>query len=271
MITQAKYESLRKRFKQYIQSLPASDEFILQHIQLKISHTYHVVRNSHLIARLSQWAGPDIIMAKTIGLLHDLGRFEQFIEFRTFDDSLSVNHAQLGIEISEKKGFISCISDPSDRNMVTQTILNHNIASILPDTDRRVGVFARLLRDADKLDIWRLLTEMNVVNKILPNKDPMINEASEYRVPASIVQCFRNRSTVSASEAKTMNDFRLQRLSWIFDMNFRATFVLLRQRNYIEKILSRIPRSPEVDEIACILHAYAEQKLLSQSDPGSVI
>jgi hypothetical protein len=56
-----------------------------------------------------------------------------------------------------------------------------------------------------------------------------------------------------------MNDYRLLRLSWIYDMNFPPTFGLIIKRDYATKILAKIPPSLKKDEIANIIHCYIKQ------------
>ena len=34
-----------------------------------------------------------------IGLLHDIARFEQYTKYKTFRDSISIDHGDLGVEI----------------------------------------------------------------------------------------------------------------------------------------------------------------------------
>ena len=41
----------------------------------------------------------DIKLAELIGLLHDIGRFEQLKRFNTFVDKKSINHGEFGGEI----------------------------------------------------------------------------------------------------------------------------------------------------------------------------
>ena len=41
-------------------------------------------------------------IAEAVALLHDVGRFEQYKRYGTFNDRKSVNHAALGVEIMKK-------------------------------------------------------------------------------------------------------------------------------------------------------------------------
>ncbi len=117
-------------------------------------------------------------------------------------------------------------------------------------------LFSRLLRDADKLDIWRLTLDQNVAFTIMDEKEP-----DHYRVPEMILSRFREGRVVLLEFAESMNDFRLLRLSWIFDMNFPATFSIIEKKEYIKKILAKIPEFPEKKEISAILHTHCRNRI----------
>jgi predicted DNA-binding transcriptional regulator YafY len=118
-----------------------------------------------------------------------------------------------------------------------------------------VLLFSRLLRDADKLDIWRLTLDQNVAFTIRNEKEP-----ESYRIPEPILNRIREGRVVLVPFAESMNDFRLLRLSWVFDMNFPATFSIIEKKGSIEKILARIPEFPEKKEISAILHSYCRSR-----------
>lgn len=255
MITSADYKLMVARFKIYLGSLTIQDSVIQKHINLKVRHTYHVVSNSMLIARSTGLSQPDIQLTRAIALVHDIGRFQQFISYGTFDDSLSVNHAEFGVQLLTDLDFFNGIGDQSTRSIIILALLNHNIPAADPGLDDRTLLFAHLLRDADKLDIWEILTTRNIVNTIIESDEP-----ESYMVPDVIYESFQNRHTVPPVAAQTMNDFRLLRLSWIYDMNFSATFRLIVNRDYVNRILSRIPPSDKKNEIGRIIQEYVAQR-----------
>ena len=74
----------------------------------------------------------------------------------------------------------------------------------------------------------------------------------------TFLTCFRNGQIVPS--AVSMNDYRLLRLSWIYDMNFPATFALILKHDYLPKILAKIPPSNEKDEIAGIILEYVTRR-----------
>ena len=52
------------------------------------------------------------------------------------------------------------------------------------------------------------------------------------------------------------NDMKLMLLSWIFDINFKPTFVTIKKRKYIEKILSFLPDTGDIRKISKHIEEY---------------
>jgi putative nucleotidyltransferase with HDIG domain len=257
MVSSADFKKLLIRFNAYLESLVIPDQIAREHIDLKVKHTYHVISNIMYIARKLGLSEPDIQLAKTIALVHDIGRFQQFINYGTFDDALSVNHAEFGVKILHESNFFKGILDNALHAIIVQSILNHNIARVNPDLGNRLLLFSKLIRDADKIDIWEILTVRDVVFKILDQESPIT-----YEVPDDIYACYQAGQVVPATCAETMNDYRLLRLSWIYDMNFPATFQLITKRDCANKILAKIPPSQKKDDIATIIHRYINHKAM---------
>ena len=75
-------------------------------IDLKINHTNRVVSLCGKIARSINLSKKEVDISKLIGLLHDIGRFEQYKKYKTFNDKKSVDHADLGVEVLRKDDYL---------------------------------------------------------------------------------------------------------------------------------------------------------------------
>lgn len=241
------FHSLSHRFLQYVNSLSATDTRIKAHFDLKVWHTFRVVRNIGDIAR-GEGFGPDVAeMARVIGLLHDIGRFRQFMEYGTFDDSVSINHAEMSVKVVLQEGLSDMFSEDQVQ-LITRAILQHNIPAVTDTSDPEVYLHARLLRDADKSDIWKLAAETDVMYTLDPEK-----QDGSYTIPDDIRECFVHNRIVRVGMASCLNDYHLLRLAWIFDINFGATFRLLLQKDYASVILAKLPPSDALREITAII------------------
>ena len=100
----------KKWFLDYVDQFSSPEVFIQENIKLKIEHTARVCENILLLAKAEKVGEEGSRLAETIALFHDLGRFEQFMKYRTFKDSESENHALLGVKILKNTGILSHLS-----------------------------------------------------------------------------------------------------------------------------------------------------------------
>ena len=135
-------------------------------VALKVEHTFRVAGLCDVISDSLGMTGYDKDLAWLLGMLHDIGRFEQVRRYHTFRDALSVNHAELSADILFREGliknFIKVEDDPaeSDDYLLTEKAIRlHNVFQLPDDLTERELRFATILRDADKLDILRVNVE----------------------------------------------------------------------------------------------------------------
>ena len=95
-------EAAKQTFKEYIKNYNPEDE----KIKLKIAHIERVSQIAKKLAEDLKLSQEDIELAELIGLLHDIGRFEQVKRFHTFVDKDSVNHGELGVKILFENSLI---------------------------------------------------------------------------------------------------------------------------------------------------------------------
>jgi putative nucleotidyltransferase with HDIG domain len=254
-ITSGTFLDLSKRFLAYVQSFDTTDDYVKKHLELKVRHTFCVISNIQHIANKTGLITHEYHLARIIALLHDIGRFKQFAVYHTYNDEISVNHADLGIEVLSEEGFLKQF-EPPVALLIKDTVLYHNIPRITSEVTGKALFFTRMLRDADKIDIWKLMTEMDIIYTIDQHEI-----TDQYKISDGIYQCYLEKRVVTLDHATSMNDFRMLRLSWIFDMNFAATFSLLINKQYAKKILAKIPWSERLEEIERIIHGYMQQQV----------
>ncbi|MDQ1276135.1 MAG: hypothetical protein QG610_1710 [Euryarchaeota archaeon] len=232
----------QKWFFEYVNQFSSPDSFIQENIELKIEHTGRVCRNILLLAKSEKISENECMLAEAIALFHDLGRFDQFMKYKTFRDSESENHAILSVNILNKEKVLSCLS-AEEENLVLKAVEYHNMMEIPKNIEKesKLYFFSRLIRDADKIDILRLASEE------YSDEDKHLNPALELYLPDTkgysepILSEILNNRMAKISDMKNRNDVKLLRLSWIFDINFPATFSLLKEYGYLEKIMSSLP------------------------------
>lgn len=254
---------LRSWFQDYVRSFYSEDTFISQNVLLKEEHSFRVCENASLIAISEKMDEENYYLALVIALLHDIGRFEQISRYRTFNDRISENHALLGVKILDAERTLSFAS-AQERHIILTAIRNHNLRDISDDLDGKALLHARLIRDADKLDIYKILTDYYVTKAISPN--PVLEHGLP-DVPVysrHLIQVIFNNTIASTDGVTTCNDMNLTRLAWVFDLNFTETFRLVKEKGYIKKLIDTFPQNSEINAVQDHLQKYMDTMLGNQ-------
>ena len=89
-------QKVKEEFNKYVQNFDVTDD----KIKLKKEHIERVVLLSKMIAQDLNLNDEQILLAEVIGYFHDIGRFKQVEEYDTFNDKISVNHAEYSLRIN---------------------------------------------------------------------------------------------------------------------------------------------------------------------------
>ena len=245
----------------YMKSFYTDDEEVQNGILIKETHTGYVTTNCVALAKHLKLNQHDVELAEMIGLFHDVGRFRQYTIYKTFNDADSEDHADLGIKVINELDFFKQISR-EDFQIVEFAIGQHNKKEIAPCDDDRKILFAKIIRDADKLDIYRVLEPYFAQENAskMPNfiKGKQIADISD-----DFVEHFAKGEQADYREIRTNGDRKIVRLMWIYNVNFAWTMKKIAERGYIEKIIENLPRnernSARIDEGIEKLYKFVEK------------
>ena len=121
-------------------------------IKLKIVHTYGVMECSKKIAEDMKMSAEDCELAQLIGLLHDIGRFEQLKCYNSFEPG-TMDHAAFGVRILFEERLIRRFVEEDKWDEIIKTAIGHHSDNCLKGiTNERELMHAQIIRDADKLD-----------------------------------------------------------------------------------------------------------------------
>lgn len=277
-------------FSQYLSSLPpvpepdflenaktflrfASDfDLTDPKIELKLRHTFHVVDACFYLARALKLSDEETYIACLIGLLHDIGRFEQLTRFHSFDDSL-LPHAKLSVEFLFPDGHIREYLAPKYEAwapVIETAIEYHGVFQIPEGLSEQNLLFTRLIRDADKLDNFRVKATDSMEAMLDVSERELARETlSDYAYDT-----FMKKEPLINALRETRPDMWLSYVAYLFDLNFSASFVWIRESGYMEKILQRYaPENPEDQkrwaEISDLTRNYIQENCeLDESFPG---
>ncbi|MBN1780276.1 HD domain-containing protein [bacterium] len=249
--------AIREWFEQYVRPFIDESPAVRKQMQLKYDHSYRVMQEMHKLARLMNLKTDEIAFAGILGLLHDIGRFEQYHRYRTFLDRISENHAALGVQILKKGNVFKAVPDDV-RELIYFSISCHNVKSISDEIEGNFRFYSQMLRDADKLDIYYLITEY------YRDPDPDIHDSIMLNLPDSpecsveAVGELMSGNAVSSAHVRTQNDFKLLQMGWIYDVNYPETMLKIVQEKYLEKIRAALPDTAEMDRVYQRLTAYID-------------
>ncbi len=235
-------EKVKKVFAEYVRHYDAEDP----QIRLKILHTYKVSElceeimhdlfgSTKMQGRAS--AQKDIDLAWLIGMLHDIGRFEQVRRYHTLIDAKSVSHAALGIKILFEEGmltrFIAAESEDPDVEAVRAAIAYHSDYRIPEDLDERTRMFCQILRDADKIDIFRVNCETPLEDIYHITKE----ELMQAEVSEDVMDNFRQRQATPREIRKTPVDYVVGLISMAFELVYPISRKIVARQGYLEHLL----------------------------------
>ena len=239
--------------EKYIHTYKNKGPDIQENIGLKEDHTKRVCNEILILGKRLGLNDDELRLAEIIALLHDVGRFEQYARYGTFKDGKSVNHAELGIQILEKNGVLRNLN-PSIQDLVKRSINYHNHVSLPVEETEACLFYSRLLRDADKLDIWKVVTDYYQRKNRKRNTGLELELPDTPGVSEKVVEAIRNKEAVNMKDLKNLNDFKLLQAGWIFDINFEPSLEIIKERRYLEKIEAALPDLPETNEIFRIIY-----------------
>lgn len=221
-------------FKKYIQDFDSQ----YGKIDLKIRHTYGVVKASEYIASKLKLSSEDIELAKLIALLHDIGRFEQIRKSDSFIDNKDIDHAILGNDILFKHSLIrEFIDDNQYDSIISKAILNHNRLYIEDGLNEKELLHAKIIRDSDKTDNFRVKAEDDFEN-IIDNSSREILENDV--ISDNIYNDFMNNKIIVREDRTTYMDFWVSYIAFIFDFNYKIGLEYIKEMDYINVIINRL-------------------------------
>ena len=242
-------------FEKYTKSFILESEDLQKNIELKKEHSLRVRDEIVYLAEKTGMPQEDTALAEITAILHDVGRFEQFNKFRTFSDRHSVNHAELGVKIIQENQLLSNFESESE-NIILKSILYHNRQFLPEDDNHRVLFFSKLLRDADKIDIWKVVLDYYTERERVQNKTIELDLPDTAGISPEVFNAIMNHRVVNMADVQNLNDFKVLQAGWVFDLNFKPSFERIIAREYISRLKSELPQDEKVTAVFLEVEKY---------------
>ena len=249
----------QKCFQEYVSNYDKENT----KIKLKIIHTFKVAENSRMIAKGIGLSEEEQDLAELIGILHDIGRFEQFRLYETYADKTSVDHASKGLEVLFGDKLIrKFVKEDKYDTIIYKAIGNHNKLNIGKGLSEKELLFTKIIRDADNLDIYRGLLEQKIEDFGHIGTDDIRKE----KLSPEFFEDFKKETLLIYANAKTDMDVIVAIIAHLYALNFETSLKIIKEQNYINRFVKRLdakdPYTKEkMDEIAKISMDYINKKI----------
>ena len=221
---------LHKLYDEYVDGFKV-DGKLSPMMELKRIHTAFVVRNAKEIAAGERFDPETAEVCEAAALLHDTGRYEQLKRYNTFRDSDSVDHAVFSHDIVKARGWLD--GEPH-ADAILKAVLYHNRRDLPEGLDPLTLAAAHCTRDADKLDIFRVLehqlatTDWRHDNKAFWDLPILAQPSPE------VVAAIRDNRPVDYQYIRTLADFVFIQVGWIRSgLQFATTLRLTAARGHL--------------------------------------
>ena len=253
--------NLQQWFDTYLKGMYGSDEFINANLKLKEEHCIRTASEMRYLADSLNLPQEEKYLAEAIGLLHDIGRFEQFVVYQTYNDGRSTNHGRLGIKVLREDFVLEGI-DQQEMSVIETSVEYHGVKLVPSGLSGKRLQFTRLIRDADKIDIFVVVRD---------NYKQYLADPQKYHIEIEfplkggcspeIINAVLKGEPVDYRLVRSMDDFRLLQMGWVFDMNFVPSIRRVKERGLLDEIAQMLPQNPDVQGAVQRIMSYVEERL----------
>lgn len=249
-IRAADFAAYKQRFLDYTDTF--KDVPDAAPLRLKVEHTFKVFDHAcRIVGSLENEVSPlkekardrELCRAAVLAALyHDCGRFPQFRQYRTFLDAKSVNHAVLSFQTMRDSDFLKEESGRV-RSLAQCAVLLHNRHTLPPMLDADARFVTDVVRDADKLDIFRIM--VSYLTSALPERDAVllhVKDEPESWSPNVAEDVLAGR-IARYGDLRYVNDFRLLLGTWMHELRFAVTRRELAESGLMDMVLSQLPKA----------------------------
>lgn len=228
------FNHAKEVFEEYLNEYDREDE----KIRLKIVHTYGVVKSAREIGHRMHLNEEDQQLAELIALLHDIGRFEQIRLYDSFSPD-TMDHAAFGAELlfeGEHPLIRRFLDDRKYDEIICTAIARHSDFKLGGIQDERILFHAKMIRDADKLDNCRVKLEEAVEAMIGVCQE----QAGEGKISPKVWEACMKKESVLSENRVTPVDYWVSYVVQYYDLNFKETWQIMKEENYISRIIKRL-------------------------------
>lgn len=230
-------------------------------MDVKREHSLRVLENARLLLEGLGFDARQQRLGLLAALFHDIGRFPQYKKYNTFHDPSSVNHGLLGARTLAPAPLGPGLLDAlplEERAIVRAVVAMHNRRKLPKGISSELAELTELVRDADKLDIMRVMLEH--FNR--GEDDPVITlhvTSHPRHYTREVYDDVFNARQGDYRKLRFSNDFILLLVGWIYDLYYSGSRRLLAQRQYPKQLFALLPDTTAMHELRSKVMGYLEE------------
>lgn len=256
---------IRHWHEEFVLQFHQDDHQFMNHLYMKYDHSQRVMNDVRGIAEALKLTSEVTVVAELAALFHDLGRYMELLEYTKAVKSAH-DHALLSVKILQEENALFPL--PRDlAQQVYQVIRYHNVVNIPDDFSQSALLPLKILRDADKIDIWRMISAYLSTPPEKRKELIEINVPEGVSVQDSVIERLIEGAVVKSSEVRNLTELKLQYISWVYDINIPWTYQVVLKRAYVSKIIATLPLEiQEHRSVQNILVYIEENAALAQKE-----
>ena len=218
-------KELTKLYDEYVDGYRNPDRSLPSMMHLKRVHTGFVVKNAELIA-----------------------------DGEKFRDADSGDHAVFSHDIVKEKGWLDAlVPDTRKRDAILNAVLYHNRRDIPEGLDKLTEACSHTVRDADKLDIFRVLEDQVEHTDWKGDSRAFWNLSVSAPPNPVVVECIEKRMPVAYQDITSLADFVLIQVGWMISgLHYQTSRRICRERGHLEfrrNFLHQLTDDPSIDKL----------------------
>lgn len=282
-------EHIKKTFQEYTDRYDSTNP----KIKLKIDHTYRVANLCEQIAQSLELSAAEVDLAWLSGMMHDVGRFEQLRRYNTFSDAQSIDHARFAVELLYDEGLIAdyvpeisttelvadartwrsmgganesptAQSEDMPLSDILQTLRiaigEHSAYRIQKGLDERTRMFCQILRDADKVDIFRVICDTPMEEVYGFQTKDILRSA----ITPEVMQAFYEHHAVLRKLKKCPADYIVAHGSLTFELVYPESLRIAKEQGYLKQMMSfqseNLDTAEIFEDLRKDLNGYLEER-----------
>lgn len=246
-----KSSRLLKYFEEYIKKIDMNNTWS----KAKYFHSLKSMDLARTIASsFNIFDEEEIVVIELIALFHDIGNFEQ--KNYNYLDNSDEDSTMASIHVLFDEGLLRKITKETKYDtLIKLGIFCHNKDALPKNIDEKTTCVCNIMKDVYKLEELRMLINY-------PYIDNRINAYPTQLVYNEFKQFKKVNNKVSDNNADNI----LVVLSHIFDINYKESYSLILEKNYVTKIVdSLIYDDKKIEkffkQIELVLNSYIKKKI----------